>query len=122
MNVALRQDEALSRAYLQPTLTAAVRIARANVFDNLKDAESAWRRLESGSALMTPYQRFEWAELWHNHVTGPQGIKPFIIVASDEAGNPLFLLPLSLRPQRPMCPTTRRKLTCCESRDFSPLS
>ena len=102
MNVALRQDEALSRAYLQPTLTAAVRIARVNVFDNLKDAESAWRRLESGSALMTPYQRFEWAELWHNHVTGPQGIKPFIIVASDEAGNPLFLLPLSLRKKHGM--------------------
>jgi CelD/BcsL family acetyltransferase involved in cellulose biosynthesis len=102
MNVALRQDEALSCAYLQPTLTAAVRIARVEVFDSLETAEPAWRQLEASGALMTPYQRFEWASLWHNHVTGRMGIKPFIVVASDEAGTPLFLLPLSLRSKRGM--------------------
>ncbi len=102
MNVALRQDGTLGPSYLEPTLSAAVRIARVDVFDNLKDAEPVWRKLEAAGALMTPYQRFEWAALWHHHVTGRMGIKPFIIVASDDAGTPLFLLPLSLRNKRGM--------------------
>lgn len=97
MNVAFRQDVSLDRAYLTPSVSAAVRIAWVDVFDKLSDAEPAWRRLEAAGALMTPYQRFEWAALWHEHVTSRQSIKPLIIVANDENGAPLFLLPFSTR-------------------------
>ena len=102
MNVAFRQDVSLGSAFIHPPLAAAVRIAQVDVFTKLSDAETAWRRLEAGGALMTPYQRFEWASLWHEHVTSHQAIKPLIIVASDASGAPLFLLPLSTRQKRGM--------------------
>jgi CelD/BcsL family acetyltransferase involved in cellulose biosynthesis len=102
MNVAFRQDVSLDRAYLRPPLKAAVRIARVAIFDQLTDAERAWRQLEQGGALMTPYQRFEWASLWHQHVTSRQAITPLIIVAYDDTATPLFLLPFSKRHKRGM--------------------
>ena len=102
MNVAFRQDVSLGSAFIHPPLTTAARIAQVDVFTKLSDAESAWRRLEAGGALMTPYQRFEWAALWHEHVTSHQAIKPLIIVASDASGAPLFLLPFATRQKRGM--------------------
>ena len=102
MNFAFRQGVSLDRAYIHPPLKTAARIARIDVFDRLTDAEPVWRRLEAGGALMTPYQRFEWAALWHQHVSSRQDITPLIVVAYDEADAPLFLLPLSRRHKRGM--------------------
>lgn len=102
MNVAFRQGVSLDRALSHPPLKAAARIARIDIFDQLAAAEPVWRQLEAGGALMTPYQRFEWASLWHQHVTSHQGITPLIIVAYDDAGAPLFLLPFSKRYKRGM--------------------
>lgn len=102
MNVAFRQGVSPDRAYIHPPLKAAARIARIDVFDQLADAEAVWRKLESAGALMTPYQRYEWAALWHQHVTSRQGITPLIIVAYDDTDTPMFLLPLSKRHKRGM--------------------
>lgn len=89
-----------NRAYAEAPIRAGVRIAHVDVYDRVSDAQPAWRRLEAGGAFMTPYQRYEWAELWDRFVTGHQDIKPFIIVARDDSGAPMFLLPLATRRKR----------------------
>jgi len=100
MNIALRQDVLSLRDCTHPLSRAGTRIAQVDVYDRVNDAEAAWRQLEAGGAIMTPYQRYEWTELWHRHVTSHQAIKPFIIVARDETGAPMFLLPLATRRKR----------------------
>ena len=73
------------------------RIARVEVFDDMERAEPHWRALEHAHALMTPYQRFEFLTLWQRHVGTEAGFTPFIVVAFDAIGTPLFLLPLGAR-------------------------
>jgi CelD/BcsL family acetyltransferase involved in cellulose biosynthesis len=94
MNIALRTAPAnLSSAeYDARQSTAAV--ARVEVFDTFEAAEPFWRMLEGADALMTPYQRFQWASLWHRQVSGRHGATPLIIVAFDGRHAPLFVLPL----------------------------
>src|SRR5262249_19619417 len=92
MNVAVRTE--LASALFPAHHTAYSAAARIDVYDDLTAAEPIWRRLEAMGALSTPYQRFEWVALWHRHVSGVQGFTPLIIVATDAAGVPMFLLPL----------------------------
>ncbi|MFL6799341.1 MAG: GNAT family N-acetyltransferase [Xanthobacteraceae bacterium] len=72
---------------------SACTVARIEVFDDLNAAEGTWRALESGPALMSPYQRFDLLAAWQEHVGKPAGILPFIVTAFDAAGEPLFLWP-----------------------------
>jgi CelD/BcsL family acetyltransferase involved in cellulose biosynthesis len=97
MNVVLRIE---SRQ--DPTVPGSTRVALVNVFDDIAAAEASWRELERGDVLATPYQRFEWLSLWQQHIGLRQGVAPFVVVAYDPAGKPLFLLPLGLRSKGPV--------------------
>jgi len=74
------------------------RVARVEVFDDMASAEPHWRALERAHALATPYQRFEFLDLWQRYVGVEEGFTPFIVVGFDVIGTPLFLLPLAARP------------------------
>ena len=97
MNVVLRFEPRY-----EPVVTAPMRVSHIHFFDDLAAAQAAWRTLEGGDVLATPYQRFEWLSLWQQHVGLRQGVAPFVVVGYDPASNPLFLLPLGLRRKGPL--------------------
>lgn len=72
-------------------------VARVAVFETMADTESAWRALETGDSLCTPYQRYDFLSAWQAHVGTVEGITPFIVVGFNAADVPLFLLPLGRR-------------------------
>ncbi|MDP2408678.1 MAG: GNAT family N-acetyltransferase [Pseudolabrys sp.] len=76
---------------------ADTRVARVEIFDDLADAAPHWQALEAGPALATPYQHYDFLRHWQNHVGAVEGVTPFIVVAFDNAGAPLFLWPLGRR-------------------------
>ena len=102
MNVALRQFPAPMPASPAP---ADGRIARFAVFNEMSKAEAPWRALEraieSGGALVTPYQRYDFLALWQQHVGQAAGVTPFVVVGFDTAGEPMFLAPLGRRKSGP---------------------
>jgi len=79
-----------------PTRSTASRIARVDIIGNLDQAETAWRALDDGRQLGTPYQRFDFLAAWQQQVGGRDDAAPFIVVARDAEGKPLALLPLVL--------------------------
>ena len=74
----------------------ASRIARVEVYSDLRMAEPEWRGFEQSGAFGTPYQRFDLLDAWLRHVGACEGVTPFIVVAHDRAGKPLLLLPLAV--------------------------
>lgn len=78
-------------------LAAERRIARVAVLDDFAAAAPHWHALDQGSCLRTPYQRFEFLELWQRHVGAAQGVTPFLVAGFDAANRPLFLWPLGRR-------------------------
>lgn len=91
MNVAIRSMP-LDMAQT-PGTPVSVRPARVEVIRDLEQAARYWRRLEA-DGIFSPYQRYEWVHLWHQHVSGPAGQTPCIVVGLDDLGEPLFLWPL----------------------------
>jgi len=83
----------------QPPVPAATdaRVARVEVFEDMGSCEAPWRALEATSTLATPYQRYDFLRLWQRHVGAEQGMAPFVVVAFNAAGEPLFLWPLGRR-------------------------
>jgi|SRR5262245_29878467 CelD/BcsL family acetyltransferase involved in cellulose biosynthesis len=75
------------------TPRSAAEIARVEVFHEMRAAEPFWRRLESGAALLTPYQRFDLLAAWQEHVGMRRAITPFIVTGFDRAGEPVLLWP-----------------------------
>ena len=73
------------------------RIARVEIFDDMAAAEQLWRALEGGDSLATPYQSYDFLSLWQRHVGVEPGMRPFIVVALNTAGTPLFLWPFGIR-------------------------
>lgn len=73
-----------------------VRIARVEVFTDMADAEPHWRALEAANPLATPYQAFDFLNLWHRHIGTAEGVTPFIVAGFNTAGLPLFVWPLGL--------------------------
>jgi CelD/BcsL family acetyltransferase involved in cellulose biosynthesis len=73
----------------------ASRIARVEVLHDMRTVETTWRNLESPDHLSTPYQRFDFQAAWQRHVGELDGLRPYIVVASDADGEPLMLLPLA---------------------------
>ena len=69
------------------------RIARVEIFDDMAAAEPHWRALERAQTLATPYQRYDFLTIWQRHVGATAGITPFIVVAFNAMGTPLFLWP-----------------------------
>jgi CelD/BcsL family acetyltransferase involved in cellulose biosynthesis len=78
------------------------RIARVEVFDDMRVAEPFWHALERDDAWATPYQRFDLLAAWHHHVGARQGIVPFIVTGFDLAGRPLFLWPFGRKQLGPL--------------------
>jgi CelD/BcsL family acetyltransferase involved in cellulose biosynthesis len=95
--VALRSLTADSRPDCQPSTAIDSRIARVEIFDDMAEAEPHWRALEHGNSLSTPYQDFEFLNLWQRHVGAGTGITPFVVTAFNSAGAPLFVWPLGQR-------------------------
>ena len=75
---------------------ANVRIARVEVFTDMAEAEPHWRALEALSPLATPYQAFDFLNLWQRHIGAHEGVSPFVITGFNTAGEPLFVWPLGL--------------------------
>jgi len=73
------------------------RVARIEVFDHMAAAEPYWRELVLTHAIATPYQRYEFLQLWQRHVGAKLGVRPFIVVGFDSVGKPLFLWPFGRR-------------------------
>src|SRR5690606_22931226 len=71
-------------------------IAAASVFESFEEAEAAWRAAEVRCAGY-PYQRFDWLSRWHEEVGAAQGVRPRIVLVSDEDGEPLLLMPFGMR-------------------------
>jgi CelD/BcsL family acetyltransferase involved in cellulose biosynthesis len=44
----------------------------------------------------TPYQRYDFVAAWQRQVGERNGVRPFIVIASDAEHRPLLLLPLAL--------------------------
>lgn len=74
-------------------VSRAARIARIEIFDTFQSAEAVWRSFD-GDRIATPYQRYDFLATWQRHVGDHLGLKPRIVVAYDDAGVPLALLPL----------------------------
>jgi CelD/BcsL family acetyltransferase involved in cellulose biosynthesis len=72
-------------------------MARLEIFDDMTAAEPHWRALERAQTLATPYQGYDFLHLWQRHVGAACGMTPFIVVAFNAAGTPLYLWPLGLR-------------------------
>src|SRR5665647_1608395 len=72
------------------------RIATIEVFHDMAAAEPYWRALEQAPNLATPYQNYDFLNLWQRHVGAEAGMTPFIVVAFNGTGTPLFLWPFGL--------------------------
>ena len=90
MGVALRDHSAGDAPSRAPR---SLLLDRVVVYEDFAAAEPAWRRLESAHAHATPYQRYEWAKLWHEHVSRHESATPLIVVGLDGYASPLFLWP-----------------------------
>jgi CelD/BcsL family acetyltransferase involved in cellulose biosynthesis len=73
------------------------RIAAVDIFDDINQAETVWRSLETQNHLSTPYQRFDFLRPWQQMVGTREGLGPLVVVAYDRDRVPLLLLPLVLR-------------------------
>jgi CelD/BcsL family acetyltransferase involved in cellulose biosynthesis len=72
------------------------RIASVDIVADLGRAETIWRDLEQRQAFHTPYQRFDFLAAWQRQVGEREGLRPFIVTATDAEQRPLLLLPLAL--------------------------
>ena len=73
------------------------RIARVEVIEDMAAAEPHWRALEAVPHLGTPYQRYDFLNLWQRHIGTAAGVTPFIVTGLNAAGAPLFLWPFGRR-------------------------
>jgi CelD/BcsL family acetyltransferase involved in cellulose biosynthesis len=85
-----------SRTADKPVWSTTSRIAKVDFLDDLGQAETVWRSLETPQHFATPYQRFDFLSPWQRHVGPREGRRPFIVVAYDRDRRPLLLLPLAL--------------------------
>jgi CelD/BcsL family acetyltransferase involved in cellulose biosynthesis len=75
-------------------ISRAARIAHIEIFRTFEAAAATWRSLDGADRLATSYQRYDFLSAWQRHVGDHLGLKPCIVVAYDDAGAPVALLPL----------------------------
>jgi CelD/BcsL family acetyltransferase involved in cellulose biosynthesis len=85
-----------SRTAEAPTWSTARRIAKVEIYHDLRQVETIWRSLEDQLQFSTPYQRFDLLGSWQRQVAERDNIRPFIVIAYDAECRPLLLLPLAL--------------------------
>ena len=91
MAAAIESRTAQAKTWSKPS-----RIASVDILTNLGQAEAIWRQLEERQVTHTPYQRFDFLAAWQRQVGMREGLKPFIVIATDAERRPLLLLPLAL--------------------------
>ena len=67
--------------------------ARIALFRDMAAAEPVWRAFEQNADL-TPYQRFDFLNLWQQHIGEKEGVSPLVFAAFNANDEPLCLLPL----------------------------
>ncbi|MCW5693112.1 MAG: GNAT family N-acetyltransferase [Pseudolabrys sp.] len=72
-------------------------LARIEIFRDMASAQPFWQALERGGAFKTPYQAFDFLDLWQRHIGAGEGVSPFIVTGFDADDRPLFLLPFGRR-------------------------
>lgn len=79
----------------QPAANSAARaFARVEVCPTLEAARLAWATMTQ-EAPASPYQSFVFAHAWFATIGAAEGATPLIVVARDDAGQPVALLPLA---------------------------
>ncbi|MBX9711587.1 MAG: GNAT family N-acetyltransferase [Xanthobacteraceae bacterium] len=86
-----------SRSAYSRAGSGAIKVACVDIIRDMARAESVWRACETAGYLATPYQRFDLLDAWQRNVGTHEGVEPFIVVATDRAGDTLLLLPLATR-------------------------
>ena len=66
------------------------------VYSRLEDAREPWRMLYD-AAPVSPYQDYDYVRLWFDSLGAELDLEPRVVVASDDAGLPVALLPLAIR-------------------------
>ncbi|MGA2494705.1 MAG: GNAT family N-acetyltransferase [Roseiarcus sp.] len=75
--------------------------ARVEICEALEDARLSWMALAQ-EATASPYQSFDFARVWFATVGAAEGATPLIVVARDEAGQPVALLPFARAAYGPL--------------------
>ncbi len=73
--------------------TAALSIT---VHDNLHDISQIWIKFQTHAAC-TVYQTYQWCNAWQETVGREYGCSPRILMARDQLGKVIFILPLQIR-------------------------
>jgi CelD/BcsL family acetyltransferase involved in cellulose biosynthesis len=68
--------------------------ARTEICETLEEARQTWVTLAQ-EASASAYQSFDFARVWFATIGAAEGATPLIVVARDEAGRPVALLPLA---------------------------
>ena len=92
-----RSATAASARLDAPPVADGPRIARVEIVRDMAAARPHWLALERAPCFMTPYQAFDFLDLWQRHIGAGEGVTPCILVGFDDAGAPLFVLPLGRR-------------------------
>jgi CelD/BcsL family acetyltransferase involved in cellulose biosynthesis len=93
VGVDLRASANDARARVAGVVVDDVRLA---VYEDLSAIEREWRAFEQ-HADCTVFQTFDWLATWQRHIGARNGEQPAIVVGRDDAGDMLFVLPLSVR-------------------------
>jgi len=75
--------------------------SRTEICETLEDARQAWMTL-ARDAPASPYQSFDFARVWFATIGAAEGATPLIVVARDEAGRPVALLPFARTSRGPL--------------------
>ena len=100
---------------------AARPFARVEICQALEAARLAWTAL-TPEAPASPYQSFDFARAWFATIGAAEGATPLIVVARDEAGAPVALLPFARARARSAAPRrlSRRQGLELQSRPLPP--
>jgi CelD/BcsL family acetyltransferase involved in cellulose biosynthesis len=71
---------------------------RVQIATDIQAVATAWRGFEE-YADCTVFQSFDWLAAWHKHIGAPAGVLPAIVTISSGRGDPLMILPLSVRKE-----------------------
>jgi CelD/BcsL family acetyltransferase involved in cellulose biosynthesis len=77
------------------------RFAFVEVFDAIEAVRAPWAEI-AAAAPASPYQSFDFARLWLETIGAARGVAPMIVVARDEAGDVVALLPLGAVRKGPL--------------------
>ena len=75
--------------------------ARVEICEALEDARQAWTTLAQ-AAPASPYQSFDFARVWFATIGAAEGATPLIVVARDDSGQPVALLPFARTARGPL--------------------